>query len=210
MPEFSDYAHMLEFLTVEVKNKSSGTLFIRTNCNHSITFVMENGRIISVLFGPRKGDKAIAKIREITGGSYRFDRNNIGSIPQDLPSTEEILAKLSLARERPKQAPLATDSSLLSDSSSLSDPSSLSDSSSLSESDRALVCYQLKEVLTTYLGPIAEIVLSDAMCDTEQFCSTSEQAKLFVNQLAEDIEDPAMSVQFRSQANSIIENMFKT
>jgi hypothetical protein len=189
MFEFSNYAQMLEFLVVEVKSKSSGTLFIRTHCNHAITFVLENGHINSVFFGPRRGDKAIAKIREITGGSYRFDPNNIGSIPQSLPPTEEILAQLTLSPESPKQA------------------TQITDSSPISESDRALICYRLKELLVKYLGPIAEVVLSDAMYDTEHFCSTSEEAQLFIDQLAQDIEDPAESAQFRSQANSVIEKV---
>jgi hypothetical protein len=192
MLEFYSYAEMLDFLVVEVKSKSSGTLFIRSHCNHAISFGLENGRINSVFFGPRRGNKAIAKIREITGGSYRFDPNNVGTIPQTLPSTEEILAHLTLSREPPEQSPRTTDSS------------------SISEADRTLICHQLKEILVKYLGPIAEIVLNDAMYETEHFCSTMEEAQLFIDQLAQDIEDPAERVQFRSQANNVIEKVFKT
>lgn len=199
MLEFSNYAHMLEFLVTEVKRKSSGTLYIRSHCNHAVTFVLQKGRIDSIFFGPRRGDKAIAMIREITGGSYRFDPDNIASIPQNLPSTEEILAQLTLSREPPKQAPQAQAKA----------KSQTTDSLQISESDRALICYQLKEELGKYLGPIAEIVLSDAMYDEEHFCSTTEEAQQFIDQLAQDIEDPAESVQFRSQAHRIVKKVLK-
>jgi hypothetical protein len=192
MAEFTNYAQMLELLAGEVKRKSSGTLFIRSNCNHAITFGLEKGRINYIFFGPRKGIKAINKIREIDGGSYRFEPTNVGSLLHSLPSTEEILAQLNLTREAPRHPPQSINSS------------------SVSAADRAMICYQLKGILVEYLGPIAEIVLNDAMCETEQFCSSPEHTQIFIDRLAQDIEDPVENVQFKTKANHAIEKVLKT
>ena len=78
-----------------VRERSSGTLFLRTADNHWGCFVFNEGRIVSVMCRGVRGTKSLEHLRRIAQCTYRFDAGaQLGEDAGDLPSTEEILKQL--------------------------------------------------------------------------------------------------------------------
>jgi hypothetical protein len=189
MTESLTYLQLVEALTALVNNKASGTMFIRSQCNHAITFTLDAGRIYAVHHGPRRGLSAIPLIGQIAGGSYRFDAAGPGRPPQELPSTAEILERLKTPQgtiEAPANA----------------SPADENDAVSAEQKHR--ICHELKNLLMAHLGPIAEMVFDDTVDEKGDFCSTSERTQELIAKLASDIGDPAEIIQFREDAYRMV------
>ena len=193
MAEIISYSHLVDMLAKHVENKESGTLYIRSQCNHAISFALDAGNIYAVYYGPRRGKNALPLITKIKGGSCHFDALKLGVSPQDVPDTSEILALL--------QEPLEHD-----DGSSEAAPKA---NKVVTSEQNDQICYELKELLSEHLGPISDMIFEDAVEDNVDFCKSSEQAQLLIDKLAEDIEDGAESARFRKQANDVITRLMK-
>ena len=192
MTESLTYLQLLEALTDLVISKASGTMFIRSQCNHAITFSLDAGRIYAIHHGPRRGRSAILLINQITGGSYRFDAEGPGRPPQELPSTAEILEQLKTA-----QAGAVAQG--------VSSPAD--GTSTISAEQKHRICQELKVLLAQHLGPIAEMVFDDTVDETGNFCSTPEQTQELIAKLADDIGDPEEIAQFREAAHRTIDKI---
>lgn len=167
-------------------------MFIRSQCNHAITFSLDAGRIYAIYHGPRRGRSAILLINQITGGSYRFDAAGPGRPPQELPSTAEILEQLKTA-----QAGAVAQG--------VSSPAD--GTSTISAEQKHRICQELKDLLAQHLGPIAEMVFDDTVDETGNFCSTPKRTQELIAKLADDIGDPEEIVQFRKEAHRTIEKI---
>ena len=100
------------------QEKQSGTLFVTTEEQHSVRFVIQDGAISDITYRTKHGLDAISFIKNITGGTYTFSGNRVflssvkpGSAP--LPSTVEIFRLLSappqvLASPTPSNPRVAT------------------------------------------------------------------------------------------------------
>ncbi len=186
-PSFS-YPQLLEILQELIHKQESGTLFIRSECNHLTTFTLQSGQVTAVSFGPRRGDRAIPHIRNITGGTYRFDRESPVGAPQQLPDTGELINLL-------KSNGASTE---------IMDPGG-NGSVGGGASDRSSRRFskELKELLTDHLGPIADIIYDDTLEEIGGVCSNTHQAQILIDRLATDIDD-AEIWQFREKAGNII------
>lgn len=189
MTESLTYQQLLEALTDLVGNKASGTMFIRSECNHAITFSLDAGRIYALHHGPRRGRSAIPLISQIAGGSYRFDAAGPGRPPQELPSTGEILEQLKTPQGS-------------AEAHKISSPTDGTDS--ISAEQRNQLCRELKNLLAQHLGPIAEMVFEDTVDETGNFCATPEGTQELIAKLTDDIGDPDEIAQFREEASRTI------
>ncbi|MDH3714842.1 MAG: hypothetical protein OET44_13450 [Gammaproteobacteria bacterium] len=78
-----------------VRERDSGTLFVRTADNHWGCFVFSEGSIVSLMCRGVRGTKSLVHLRKIAQCTYRFDAGALlGEDVVDLPSTEEILEQL--------------------------------------------------------------------------------------------------------------------
>ena len=172
-----------------VETRSEGTLFIHSNCNHAVTFTLVSGRVTAVYFGPRKGRKAISLVREITGGRCRFEDSGPGRVPQDLPSTGELM-KLLLS------------DGAAAEGSTVSQPENPTGANA-EVWNRALK--QLQTVLTDHLGPIAGIILEESLAELDGACVSDDRFYRLIDNLALNIEVDQVAL-FRDQGSRILSN----
>lgn len=180
------YSKILEFLTGLVDSKSSGTLFIHSDCNHAITVALDKGHIIALYFGGRRGRKAIPLISKISSGSYRFDESKLVETSQDLPSTPELLNLL-----RSSAAAVEFSHSAVSPAAG---------NEAIEEELKNILCQELKKLLAEHMGPIADVVFDDAASEVGDFCSTPQLTQDLINKLSEEIDDAGEVEQFRKKA----------
>jgi hypothetical protein len=192
MSENLTYLQLLEALTGLINGKASGTMFIRSQCNHAITFSLDAGRIYAIHHGPRRGRSAVPLIAQITGGSYRFDAAGPGRPPQELPSTAEILEQLKTPQASAAGAEIS---------------SPADGTYAISPEQKHHICQALKGLLAQHLGPIAEMVFDDTVDETGDFCSTPEGTQALIARLASDIGDPAEIAQFREDASRTVKEI---
>lgn len=98
---FDEIMHELRRLCEE---KHSGTLFITTEENHAVRFVLKDGMIAGITYRTKHGPAAIPLVRNITGGTYTFASNRVfqsyaESSAGPLPSTAEIFRQLGVNPE---------------------------------------------------------------------------------------------------------------
>ena len=186
-PSFA-YPQLLEILQELIHRRESGTLFIRSECNHLTTFTLQNGRVTAVSFGPRRGDRAIPHIREISSGTYRFDKGSPVGTPQRLPDTGELMSLL-------KSNGASTE---------IMNPAGFgSAGGGASDKNSRRFNKELKELLTDHLGPIADVIFDDTLEEIGGICSNTHQAQILIDRLATDIDDAELW-QFREKAGNII------
>lgn len=195
MRENVPYSRILQVLSDLVDNKSSGTLFIRSDCNHAIALALDTGRIYAIFHGARRGRKAIPVIRNISGGTYKFETSGLSGISHEIPTTPEILNLLRTPHGIEETGPAGA--------------SVGRNASEISEEKKNLLYQQLKSLLAEHLGPIAEMVFEDAMDEIGDFCSTPELARGLIDKLSFDIDDASEVSQFREKAYVAINNILK-
>lgn len=86
------------------EEKHSGTLFITTEENHAVRFVLKNGEIIGIAYRNKHGLAALPLVRSITGGTYTFADNCVfqsytESSAWSLPGTAEIFRQFGVNLE---------------------------------------------------------------------------------------------------------------
>ena len=189
------YQQLMEELTGLVKSRSNGTLFIRSDCNHSITVTLESGQITALYFGPRKGSKVIPLTLGISGGSCRFDPNGPSRGRQDLPPTQEIMA---LLQSRGVDTMTTKPDS---------QPNPSGDSWSAEMQRR--VFDELQVILTDHLGPIAGIIFEESVAELNGSSVTDDSFQLLINQLALNIEAPDEVTRFHDQVANILSGITK-
>jgi len=179
------YLQLMDELTGLVQARSDGTLFIHSNCNHAITFTLESGRISALYFGPRKGLKAMPLVRNITGGSCRFEASGPTRAAQELPSTVEILEMLLSAKSASSPQP--------------------EQASSSNAAEWSQILQKLQLVLTDHLGPISSIIFEESLADLGAPCVTKDRFIRLVDSLALNIE-PDQKTRFREQIKRLLLN----
>lgn len=193
MPKKVPYPQILDFLTDLVDGKSSGTLFVHSECNRAITIALDKGQIHALYFGARRGRKAIPLISNIAGGSFRFEDTNLVESFHDLPPTPEILNLL----RNPHTA-------IESGGASASTGNAV-----IREEKKNLLCQELKGLLAEHMGPIAEVVFDDAVEEVGDFCATPQLTQDLINKLSEEIDDSSEVKQFRNKAFVVLNNILK-
>ncbi|PLY17009.1 MAG: hypothetical protein C0631_00275 [Sedimenticola sp.] len=188
------YSELLDVLTGLVDEKTSGTLFIRTDSNHVITIALDAGQIYAMFYSARRGRKAIPLISNIAGGSYKLESSGLKGISHDLPSTPEILNLLRNPHVAEESGP---------------DSGAGASGGEITDKNKTILCQELKNLLAEHLGPIAEMVFDDTVDEAGDFCATPELAQALVSKLAADIDDADEVEQFKSRAYAAINRMLR-
>ena len=173
------YRQLMDELTRLIKSRSSGTLFIHSDCNHAITFTLKSGQITALYFGPRKGRRAIPMTLGISGGTCHFDETELARVPQDLPPTPEIMAQLQ--------------------------PSAMTEEStpgSLPEEVRYQILQELQQILTENLGPIANLIFEETLGEMDTPCATEDSFQHLIQKLSLNIE-PGEITRFHDQVAEV-------
>lgn len=188
MPGGITYKELTKLIEKLSSKKTSGTLFLRTEDNHSGMVMFRAGAVIGLTYGVSRGLKAIEEIRNISDGAYftyRFQEGRPPPIRQDLKSPEETLIALgvmvetsleSLA-ETPAETPAASAIPVsdpapepkpdappppASDASAKTAAALAADADGSSLEMDGLIRNILTEEMLDHLGPAAELIISDA------------------------------------------------
>jgi len=190
--EHYDYPELWELLRKLVAAKQSGTLFIKSDDAHASMISLRQGEITSIFHQSKQGQPAMEALRQIAGGTYRFDPNATGIASGKCPPTPEILRALAPDGPRPADVSAGTDS----------DAAPLVDEAAL---ETFLI--ELKEHLQAHLGPIAPMLLEETLAQSGKPGRT-DQARSLIDRLAEEIEDEKEASAFVGAARDSLRKAF--
>jgi hypothetical protein len=187
------FSKILEFLTDLIDNKTSGTLYVISECNHAGTISLDKGEINAIYFGARRGQKAIPMISNISRGCYRFEGTNLVERTHELPPTHEILNLLRNPHILNTSSPTA------------STPANANEL--ITDENKSRLCRTLKHLLAEHIGPIADMVIDDAVDEIGDFCSTPQLTQDLIDKLSEEIDDNNEVKQFRNKAYAALKDI---
>lgn len=194
MSDYFSNIQLQEILARLIAEKRSGTFVINSACNHVITIAIDNGRIVALFYGPKRGRPAIPLISRITGGSYRFEDSTFSLNAQDLPSTAGIMIALQGGPGL--------------DVEDFSSPKVGHTQAGQISSAHAQQIYQgLEEILVQYLGPIASMVLEDVCQASERSSKGPEEFGKLITCLLDEIEDEEKALRFKREANQLLADL---
>ena len=124
---------LVDLLKMLIGKRCSNTVYVRTDDNHLIAIGVEAGAIVSLMAGPRHGERAIATLQNLRSGTYRIEPSVAAQRRGGLPSSDEILRRI--AEEGTEGA----------------------------GGDVHWIQNTLCKLLVTYLGPIAPLVCQQTM-----------------------------------------------
>ena len=174
-PELS-YFELINQLQVLSSQKRTGTMFIATDENRSIRFILREGQIISMALGRDRGYAAVPGIRATRRGRFSFSEGTLfrSDGEQELPKPEQLLELLAGAADAPHAE---IDSSL---------PISL---------------LKLREILeaevTEYLGPMGAVVCEEILEEMTGANGIGEVGEL-LDRMAQEIGDDAKAQLFKA------------
>ena len=163
---------LVDLLKGLVKDGRSSTIYVHTDDNHLIAVGVDRGEIVSLICGPKQGERAIPLIRKMRTGTYRVDdavtpHRRFGA---KLPSSDALLSLLA-------------------------------EDGDIGVSDCQWVQEVLCKVLADYMGPIAPLVCRDTV-KAAGGIDSPEQVKRVVEDLAQEIDNLAEAERFRAQAQA--------
>jgi hypothetical protein len=182
MAEQITYEGFLNLIESMVERKESGTVYIRTNTNHSVFVGLNKGHIEAFTSGPKHGLEAITTILQMSHGSCRRNDTVLTFHACDLPSTSDILLLLQnrslqpMGQESPGPSPA---------------PGAQIDSRSATK----ILC----DLLHDYVGPVAPIICEDVI-DNGAKIRTSADLESAIGSLAEEIDSSAEAAEFINRA----------
>lgn len=90
------FAELMAALNNMCNNSKTGTLFISSEDNRAVSFVLKHGVITSCSYGHIQGEAALTYIQRIQAGSYAFSEKVFFSLAEEnnLPSTADIFELL--------------------------------------------------------------------------------------------------------------------
>ena len=179
------YKGLIELVRTMHKRKKTGTVFVRTDDNHSVIIGVREGDIVSLSCGPRFGLEAIPLISHLKTGSYRVEDVAVDHHAKELPSSEKILDLLSdscapAKSVEPNRAGHASPSKTTKFNTSKAGK---------------MLCALLQE----YLGPIAPMVCEEAVLSVGEV-RTLGHLHTLVDRLAQEIDAPEEAKSFTNQA----------
>ncbi len=191
MAESITYDNFVDLVEDMVENKEDGSLYLRTNKNHSVFVGVRNGEIEALVSGPRRGLKAIKTILQMSTASCRRDTTALSFHSGDLPPTGEILHMLRNRREMPE-----VEETLSSPASRGLKPAA---DSTKTSGTAAVLC----ELLHDYLGPVASIICDEITEEGARLRPGSDLDSV-IRELAEEIDSVTESREFISRAHKAI------
>lgn len=174
----------------------TGTMFITTDDNHSVRFVLENGEIVSWAYGHRRGTEALNKILTVKSGRYSFAEGIFNSVDElPLPNTDELLQVLESGIDG------TINSEILLSEPPVDDQFAQTETEELRLHGEALVRAFGNE-LSLYLGPLGSHACQHY---AEQIRQIQSQKDLFnlIDQVVTELDDSRDIEQFRQRIRQI-------
>ena len=177
----------------------TGTMFITTTHNHSIRFILHEGKITSCVYRVKRGYDALEQIKSMEGGTYRFADDVFTTMDEvDLPPTSEILS--SLARRAAPSRSAASDHEQDRDQASNRAPAPRSPGRARPATgrDMAGAIKVIEHELAMFLGPVASMYCEDYLED-EGPVSNADDLRNMVYAMADEIGDPTKETVFKER-----------
>ena len=179
----------MDLLEGLVAKRRTGTLYINSDDRHVVTFALDRGRISGVYHGPKRGRKALDSIAGLGGGTYHFEQVEQMSLPsQDIPATEELIEQI---RTGLRAAPAG--------------PEGGGTPASPAHIDRFRT--ELRQLLTSYVGPIAGMVVDDCCREADSSSTNAVQAHTIIGKLSEEIADQSEARRFEQEARVLAKRL---
>ena len=189
MTETVTYEGFLALVESMVRNRESGSLYLRTDTNRSVCIGIRQGEIEALVSGPRRGLTAIKTILGMSSGSCRRDETSLAFHTGDLPTTAEIL---KILRER------RVESTAGSDSASMTDKDEAWQRPVDEERSVKILC----DLLHDYLGPVAPLICDD-LTQSGNLHTSADLDAAIIN-LAAEIESSSESQEFIQRARQAV------
>ncbi len=197
MPGGITYRELTKLIEQLSSKKISGTLFLRTEDNHSGMLMFSAGAVIGLTYGVNRGVRAIEELRNAEKGSrftYRFQEGRPPPIRQDLKSPEETLMALGVAVENPLSleaepapaAPPEPEPEPAVEPAPAAQPSAEEKATGALEMD-GLIRNILGEEMSAHLGPAAPLMVADAE-DGAGGLTSRRQIEQVLEALCQDLE----------------------
>jgi hypothetical protein len=161
-------------------DRRSGTMFITTDNNHSIRFILKKGVIVSLAYRIKYGNNALSLIKKGVSGAFAFKQNVFsGKDDKTLPETSQLL-EILLNNEMP----LASDH--LNEASN-EPPFFIENKIDI-----------IKEELSFFIGPIGQFICDEYLDNYAEPTSHLELEKMLMV-ISKEIEDQDKEEQFRQR-----------
>ncbi len=178
------FAEIVSEISRLCNERQTGTLFISTRANRSVQIMLQDGNIVYVYFFNKRGREALALMKEIKGGRFRFQEGAVIARPMDLPSTSEILQDLlTLADQKWEGADRSTASAGAS-----AMPSGGGGGLGLTSAQQNV----LEQALVAFIGPMASIIC-------EEVFETAGDLASAVESMAGEIPSQEQAARFRQE-----------
>ncbi|MGD8310401.1 MAG: hypothetical protein PVG98_13255 [Chromatiales bacterium] len=189
MAEHLSMKALVNVLEALVRERRTGTLYINCDDRHVVTFALDNGRIAAVYHGPKRGRKALESIGQLTGGgTHHFEQVDTMTLSsQDIPATRELIEQLRAAMSGEGGGPAVA-------------PAASGEPGSASSAQIDRFKSELRQLLTTYVGPIAGMVVDDCCREADQSGSNVTQARSIIGKLSQEISDKGEARRFEQEA----------
>lgn len=176
-----DCRWLWELLSELVAERRTGTVFIKSDDAHAGMVLLSEGEIVSIMYRSEFGAPALELIRQVSGGTCRFNAGAQGVKGGECPPTGEILHALA-SRGQNTVSGSADAAQHVDDKATLQ--GFLSD---------------LSQHLQSYIGPIAPMVVKDAVAEMGQL-QRADQAESLISRLMGEIDDQGDASRFLSAA----------
>lgn len=163
------------------KDQRSGYMHIVTDQNHKISVGLLQGKIVSLQYRIRRGQRALEDILKVQSGRYDF--KEAGAVNADeppLPETDDILRMFGI-----------DEASIQGSKQAVSQATTTQSSTGIHAVDRAV----LQEALVKYVGPVAPIMSKSVFATAS---STSEAIEM----LAAKIPDASQAQAFKQEVRA--------
>ncbi|WP_394756659.1 hypothetical protein [Rhodoferax sp.] len=202
------YAELIDELQALVISKSTGTMFIRTELDHSVRIALQNGRIVSYNYRLHQREKATSLIRRIQSGEYSF-RQDMTCIAagESLPANFDFFKELATAPDLDDDF-VSSKPGKLAGAASFA-PLTVRQDTSPGPTDLRLRGSELFETvvheLTFYLGPVARMVALEYEKEL-RFATSGEQVRTLMFRLGQEIGDTRHASEFEIRILSLVSN----
>jgi len=179
---YPDVVRMIKDL---VAKRGTATLYVRTDRNRVVMIGVRGGEIVTLSSGPKRGEKAIPMLREMSSATVRIEDSAVAFHSEEMPSTQTILAMLS-AEAEPRQPETSA-------AAANTPPSN--DRVMETEKVRTVLCH----LLGPHLGPISPLICEEVV-DSISGPLDAQRLRSIIDRLATEIADPAEALQFAAEA----------
>lgn len=174
------YQELVRNLQYFCNDRRSGTMFITTDNNHSIRFILKKGVIVSLAYRIKYGNNALDLIKKGMSGVFAFKQDVFsGKDDKTLPETNQLL-EILLDNETPL---------------SINSLNEIKD-------ERPFVLENkidlIKKELSFFIGPIGQFICDEYIFNHAEPTSNLELEKMLV-MISKEIEDKDKEEQFKQR-----------